>query len=78
MTTEVKSVTDAVQAVTTLKEDAKRLSQKIADATVRGQNAFGKVETGIVDPLLSAVAELEGLTAQMSNFPPLDLTDELK
>jgi phage shock protein A len=70
MTTEVKEVTDAIQAVTALKEDAKRLRTKITDATTRGQNAMGRVETAIVDPLLAAVTELEALTATMSNFPP--------
>lgn len=70
MATEIKDVSEAVKAVTGLKESAKRLTSKIDDATVRTQNAMGKVETHIVDPLLSAVDELEALTAQMSNFPP--------
>lgn len=72
MTTEVKAVTEAVQAVAGLKEDAKRLRDKITDATTRGQNAMGKVETGLIDPLLAAVTELEAMTAGMSNLPPPD------
>lgn len=72
MTTEVKQVTDAIKAVAGLKDEAKRLSGKIDDAVVRSKNAMGKVETGIVDPLLEAVTELEALTNSQTNGPPVD------
>lgn len=67
MSDELKEVKEAVEAVVGLKEDARRLRSKISDATTRGQNAMGRVETAIVDPLLAAVVELEALTNTQTN-----------
>ena len=68
----MRAVSDAIREIAALKDDARRVRDKITEGVNRTKVAITNTENGLVDPLLAAVSELESINSGITNGAPVE------